>query len=114
MHDPTVRGPAYLEEPIAFELMKLLLQIAWADHELQKDEKETVRNLADALLPSDERLAQVEAWLEGREPLPPPDLGKLRAHKYDVMLEAKRVILADGKLATDEEQALLQIERLLT
>ncbi len=114
MHDPTLRGPAYLEEPIAFELMKLLLQIAWSDHELQPDEKETVLNLADALLPSDARLAEVQRWLDGAAPLPPPDLAVLRAHKVDVLLEAKRVILADGEFGDDEQRTFIQVERLLS
>lgn len=114
MHDPSVRGPAYLEEPVAFELLKLLLQMAWADHELQPKEKEALLNLADALLPSDERLREVETWLEGGAPLPPPDLAQLRAHKEEVLLEAQRVILADGQLLPDELQSLRELDRLLS
>lgn len=113
MIDPRQRGPAYLEEPVAFELMKLLVQAAWADHELHPDEIESLLNVADALLPSDERLAEVEAWLAGRAPLPAPELQRLSAHRDDVLLEVRRVLHADGVVHLDEQRMYAQIERLL-
>lgn len=112
-NDPVLRGPAYLEEPVAFELLKLLMQVALADHELAAAERETLLHVADALLPSDERLAEVEAWLEGSAKLPPPDIATLKAHQHEVMLEARRVVLADGKVLGDEEDMLTEIFRLL-
>lgn len=113
MSNPNVRGPAYLEEPVAFELLKLLVQVAWADHKLHRDEIETMLHLADALLPSDERLAEVEAWLEGREPLPAPNLAVLREHPEDVLLEVKRVLLSDGEIPPEERTMYTKLERLL-
>lgn len=113
MSDPRVRGPSYLEEPVAFELLKLLVQVAWADHQLHEGEVEGLLHLADALLPSDEKLAEVEAWLAGRAPLPPPDLQRLAGHGDAVMLEVKRVLQADGVVNLDEERMYAHVERLL-
>lgn len=113
MSDPRLHGPAYLDEPVAFELLKLLVQVAWADHELHRDEIESLLQVADALLPSDERLEAVEAWIEGREPLPPPDLKQLRGHRSAVLLEVKRVLQADGRVTLDEESMYAHVKRLL-
>jgi uncharacterized tellurite resistance protein B-like protein len=111
--DPRARGPAYLPEPIAFELLKLLVQVALADHELAPEERETLLHVADALLPSDELLEEVEAWLTLERPLPAPSLDALRAHRHEVLLEAHRVVLADGKVMGDEDRMLTHIAELL-
>lgn len=114
MNEGDVRGPAYLEEPVAFELLKLLVQVAWADLELHPEETQSLLQVADALLPSDARLADVEAWLAGSVPLPPPDLAVLRAHRDDVLLEVRRVLRADGAVHEDEQSSYAQIARLLS
>jgi uncharacterized tellurite resistance protein B-like protein len=111
--DPRTRGPAFLPEPVAFELLKLLVQVALADHELAPAEQETLLHVADALLPSDALLAEVEGWLSGDIALPAPDMGSLKEHRHEVMLEARRVVLADGKVVLDEDHMLTDLAALL-
>ncbi|MFZ9887340.1 MAG: hypothetical protein ACO3JL_07545 [Myxococcota bacterium] len=114
MMDPNETGPAYLEESVAMELLKLLLQVAWADDKLHALEAESLTQLADALLPNDRHFEAVHAWIEGTLPLPAPDLQLLRAHKEDVLLEVRRVIFADQVFAKEEGVMLAQLEQLLT
>lgn len=113
MMDPKNTGPAYLEESVALELLKLLLQVAWADDKLHELEVETLQQLADALLPSDRHFEAVHAWIEGSLPLPSPDLQLLRAHQDEVLLEAKRVMFADKDFAQEEGAMLAQLQQLL-
>jgi uncharacterized tellurite resistance protein B-like protein len=101
-----------LDEDTAFELIKLLLQVATADHELAPAERVRLESLAGALVPDRERRAQVKRWLEGAA-LPPPDMGRLRAHRALVAAEARRLVLADGHVDEEERSMLAQIDALL-
>ena len=49
----------------------------------------------------------LEGCLDGKAPLPPPDLGLLRKSRDEVLAAAKHVAMADKDFA-QEEQAMLQ------
>ena len=96
-----------------WELMKLLLQIAWADDVVVKAERRMFLKLAERLRLSEEQAATVEQCLDGQAPLPAPDLALLREHRDDVMNAAKHVAMADQEFADDEKAMLDELSALL-
>jgi len=97
----------------ALELVKLLLQVAWADDEVAREE-------ADALLAfgrkqglSEEQLALLDDCLAGRAPLPPPNIGLLKARRLEVLHAIKQLLVSDLQLPAAEEAILAQISALL-
>jgi uncharacterized tellurite resistance protein B-like protein len=97
----------------AFELLKLLLQVAWADDDIQREE-------ADALLAygrknqlTAEQLDLLAACLAGKAPLPPPNLGFLKTHRLDALRAVKELLVSDRHVGDAEETILEQISTLL-
>ena len=106
--------PSAPADPVlALELVKLLLQVAWADDDVQPAEKEALLAYAKrCALPADQ-LELLESCLAGRAPLPPPNLGYLKEHRVDVLRAVKALLLSDLHIAAEEEQILTQISALL-
>jgi uncharacterized tellurite resistance protein B-like protein len=96
------------------ELVKLLLQVAWADHDVAPAEAEALKSYARRRgLPPDE-LAALERMLTGRAPLTPPNLGLLKQHRTEVLRAVKELLLSDLAIAEEEEAILDQIASLLS
>jgi len=77
------------------ELIKLLLQVAWADDVVTDAERA-------ALLATAERVSGaagvdiVVAALDRKEPLRPPNMGLLASHRGEVLKEVARLSAVDG------------------
>jgi len=95
------------------EVLKLLLQVAWADHEIQDGEAQTIRDFARRYHLSDDELATLERYLTGAERLPAPDLGVLRERRDDVLVAVKTLLLSDLQVVAEEREILAEIEQLL-
>ena len=104
----TTRDPVF-----NFEVVKLLLQAAWADLHLAPEEAELILSHAGkvGLLP--DQLELVRSCLTGKRRLPPPDLGMLRLHRDEVLEIVKRLFMADDQLVPDEEALLQEMEQML-
>ena len=90
---------ALTEETIFhIEVVKLLLQMAWSDDELDPEEREQIRGSAIkwGVPPADLRIL-LERLDEG-EPLPSPNLKMLRKKPEVAIAAARRLMLADGKI----------------
>jgi Tellurite resistance protein TerB len=96
------------------ELIKLLLQVAWADHRAVRAEAELIRELCHKLGLSTEERAQVEQWLVRERGLPVPNLDVLRPNKAAVMAAARMMVLADDRIATEEAALLSELEAALS
>ncbi len=97
----------------ASELVKLLLQVAFADHEVAPAEAEALLAFARrSSLPARE-LEALQAMLTGRAPLLPPNLGLLKARRTEVLRAVKELLLSDLEVAEEEEEILGQIAALL-
>ena len=95
------------------ELLKLLLQVAWADMKVGEQEAHLLRDLAKLLsLPLDE-LAKLEAAVSGGTPLPPPDIGILRERRTEVIAAVHRLAAADGRIGKAEGEVIAEVEALL-
>jgi uncharacterized tellurite resistance protein B-like protein len=97
----------------AFELLKLLLQVAWADDDVAPEEAEALLVFARKQHLSHDKLELLSECLAGRAPLPPPNLGFLKPRRLDVMRAVKELLLSDLSVAEEEEAILEQIAVLL-
>jgi len=98
---------------VAFEIVKLMVQVAWADGEIADAEVEQILGLAEHVDVGPTNLAMLATMLRGEEPLPPPDLGLLRQHRSTALAAAEAMVRADEVVAPDEEQLLAQLRSLL-
>jgi hypothetical protein len=98
---------------VSYEVVKLLLQVAWADHNVGQDEGLAILAFGRRHGLSEEQLAQIQLGLEGKTQLPLPNLGALKPHKRRVLSELKELLLSDLHVSDEEESILKQISALL-
>mgnify|MGYP000152974566 CR=1 FL=1 len=104
---------AKLDAELGFELLKLLVQMAWSDHQVSAEEGVYLLALTDRLCPAPPYKLHVQGWINGEEQLPPPNLGVLKEHRDLVMKAMAQVSLADGKVVQDERDMLAQVANML-
>jgi hypothetical protein len=98
---------------LQLEIVKLLMQVAWADGEVAYQEMRHVLGWARDADLSEAQLSTIEACLRGDSKLPPPDLGLLRAHRDEALKAVEALIGSDEIVVEDEQDALAQIRELL-
>jgi len=101
------------EGQFAFEVVKLLLQVAWADDDVAPEEAEALLAYARKNQLSEAQLELLATCLAGRAPLPPPNLGLLKERRLDALRAVKELAMSDLRVADEEEQILTQISALL-
>jgi hypothetical protein len=97
----------------AFELVKLLLQVAWADDEISPEEAGALLAFGRKSQLDPEQLELLSACLAGKAPLPPPNLAVLKARRVDVLRAAKNLVVCDLRVGAQEDAILEHISRLL-
>jgi uncharacterized tellurite resistance protein B-like protein len=100
-------------QSFASELVKLLVQVAWADHDVAPAEAETLVAFARRSGLKEAELISLQAMLTGRAPLVPPNLGLLKERRTEVLRAVKELLLSDIEVAEEEEEILSQISALL-
>lgn len=95
------------------EVIKLLLQVAWADDELAAVEREHIRSLADNAEFSADEKRSLEGAMKDRALLPAPDYDLLRKYKQDVKRAVVVLIRKDRHVAPAEAAILERIEKML-
>lgn len=95
------------------ELVKLLLQVAWADDGVHRRERMAIVGLARSWHVSEPELAELVKRLDEGKPLPQPNLQLLRTRPDDVLEAARALANADGEVSVDEQSMLAQIKELL-
>ena len=106
--------PAISDGAFASELVKLLVQVAWADHDVAPAEAEALLAFARRHRLPEAELTSLHATLTGRAPLAPPNLGLLKQRRTDVLRAVKELLLSDLEVAEEEEDILNQIAMLLS
>jgi uncharacterized tellurite resistance protein B-like protein len=94
--------------------VKLLVQVAWADHDVASAEIEALMAFARRSGLPQAELTSLHASLTGRAPLVPPNLGLLKARRTEVLRAVKELLLSDLEVAEEEEEILGQIAMLLS
>lgn len=97
---PNNRDNLYLET------LKLLLQVAWADEQIQGDEAQKLKTYATSLSLPPAQMTELDGYLAGIAQLPPPNMGLLKTYRTDV-LETLATLLGAGEDATEEERDML-------
>lgn len=106
-------GPSASPKAFALELVKLLVQVAFADHEVAPAEAEALLRFGRTNGLADEELAKLSDMLSGRTPLAAPNLGLLKQRRTEVLRAVKDLLLSDLSVADEEEEVLSQIAALL-
>ncbi len=101
------------EDRFNTELLKLLLQVAWSDGEVEEKETLMFLSLGRSWSVPEAELTVLRDRLAKGDPLPSPDLGLLRSRPDDVLEAARAFILADSKVKMDEHEMLEQIKELM-
>jgi uncharacterized tellurite resistance protein B-like protein len=102
-----------VRDVFALEVVKLLLQVAWADHEVSPEEAEHLIGQARQAGIAEEHLAELRSYLSGDAPLPPPNLGLLKERRVEVLRKVKSLLQSDLEVAPEEDAILEQISTLL-
>jgi uncharacterized tellurite resistance protein B-like protein len=97
----------------ALELVRLLLQVAWADHDVAPAETEALLAFGRRSGLSQNELEELADMLAGRAPLVPPNLSVLKTRRAEVLRAVNELILKDVKVADEENELLTQIAALL-
>lgn len=104
---PTDRDNVYLET------LKLLLQVAWADDQIEGDEVDKLRTFAASVSLPPPQLTELDGYLSGRVSLPPPNMGLLKTHRTDVLETLSTLMGAGEEAGEDEREMLAEIAGLL-
>ncbi len=106
-------NPATGDVTFDTEVVKLLLQVAWADDEVSARERAMIFGLARSWFVPEPELKVLLQRLDQGQPLPQPNLKLLRTRVDDVMEAVRGVVLSDGKVAEEESAMIQQILELL-
>jgi len=96
----------------SLELVKLLLQVVWADQEVTEKETNSLRLFAKNQGLTPEQLAELDTYLKGEAPLPPPNLAALRSRRVEV-LKSVRLLLSQLDVGEDENEILGELSAML-
>ena len=105
--------PSGMDPRFHIEVVKLLLQVATSDGHITREEVEHLVAAARAMSVPLEELAEVTRCLKNGEPLPPPNLGLLRADPEAVIQAARALMSSDSHLHGAEIEMLRQLRELL-
>jgi uncharacterized tellurite resistance protein B-like protein len=108
-----VSDPEAEKAGFRWELMKLLLQVAWADDRIADQERRILTGLAGRLSLGPERTEALEHCLEQGTPLPAPDMALLRSRRAEVIEAAEQLVMVDGEIDDDENRMLVELHALL-
>jgi uncharacterized tellurite resistance protein B-like protein len=103
-----------LKKEERLQLLRFVCSFAWADFEIQPEEKQYVIDLMRKLdMPADEA-AQVEEWLKLPPVVDQVDPTEIPKKHRELFLENVRgVVMADGVLAPEEQENLRLFEELV-
>jgi hypothetical protein len=103
-----------LSRPDRMRLMRFVCSFAWADLEVQTEERAFVARLMDKLKLDDEERKQVRQWLKVPPPPEEVDPNQVpKAHRQLFLDTVRELVAADKVLAPDERENLSLLEQLL-
>jgi uncharacterized tellurite resistance protein B-like protein len=103
-----------LDREERLRLMKFVCSFAWADLEVQDEERDFVRRLVTRLDLDEADRGMVEEWMEVPPRAEEVDPGDIPVEHRQLFLDAVRaMIVADGRVDQDEAENLVLLEALL-
>lgn len=103
-----------LDREDRLRLMKFICSFAWADLEIQDDERKFIGKLVKELELDEEEQALVEGWLEvppRAEEVDPAEIPP--AHRQLFLDTVRAIIVSDGKIDRDEAESFALLEALM-
>lgn len=95
-------------------LIKFLCAVAWADLEVQSEERAFVRRMVGRLGLGPDEAAQVDSWLQVPPPIDDVDPERIpRAHRKLFLDTIRELVLSDGEVDEQEQASLALLENLL-
>ena len=95
------------------EVLKLLLQVAWADDRLEATERAAIAALGPKWGVPDATMQELLERLDMGKPLPQPNLGLLRHHRDVTRSAAEWFVGVDGVIDDQEKEFLATVDELL-
>ena len=103
-----------LDREDRLRLMKFVCSFAWADLEVQKEERSFVQKLIDSLELDDSEQALIKGWLEVPPPPEEVDPAAVPAKHREFFLDTvRKLVAADHHIDPDENENLKLFEQLL-
>lgn len=99
---------------IDLETLKLLIQVAWADHEVAAQEADYILFLAKQMQARDDEIKSLRQALSDEGRLPAPNLDMLRGHYVHVMRSIDQLISIDNQIVDDERAVRDAVAHILT
>ncbi len=103
-----------LDKEDRLKLMKFVCSFAWADLDVNKDERSMVKKLVKKLQLSADEQKQVQRWLEvppSAEEVDPASIP--RAHRELFLTTIRELIGSDGEISPDEAENYALFEALM-
>lgn len=103
-----------LDREDRLQLMRFVCSFAWADLEVNEQEREFIVNMVNRLNLDDSEKEQVAQWLEvppAADDLDPADIP--REHRQLFLDAARAMILSDGDVDDVEAENLIILDQLL-
>ena len=99
---------------IGLETLKLLVQVAWADRDMDASESALITSLASQVGASEQEASFIRMALEDEGRMPAPNLDLLRGHYDDVMQAVDQIITIDQRIVDDERAVRDAVASLLS
>ncbi len=101
------------EDQFNIEVLKLMLQLAWSDEQLDVHEVGTILGSARSWGVPESEITALKKALDGERKPPAPNLALLRGRPDEVMEAARAIIVSDGKLQAAEKEMLEELRIIL-
>lgn len=102
------------EDDFNTEVLKLMLQLAWSDGQVDLQEMGTILGAARSWGVPEREVATLKEGLEGKAPPPAPDMALLRDRADEVLEAARALISCDGRLQAAETEMLEEVRIILS
>ncbi|MFL5354249.1 TerB family tellurite resistance protein [Archangium sp.] len=102
------------EDDFNTEVLKLMLQLAWSDGQVDLQEVGTILGAARSWGVPEQEVAALKEALDGKAEPPAPDLALLRDRSQEVLEAARALIASDGRLRDAEMEMLEELRVILS
>ena len=102
------------EDDFNTEVLKLMLQLAWSDGEVDAHEAGLILGSARSWGVPEREVAALKKALDRNDAPPAPDMALLRERSDEVLMAARALIASDGHLAPAEQEMLEELRIILS
>lgn len=101
------------EDAFNLEVLKLLLNVAWVDGEVEQHEANMLLGLGRSWTVPEAALQKLMEGLKAGKRPAEPDYALLRERADDAIQAARALVLADGKVKPEETELLKRVQAVL-